>query len=127
VWTFDTVDTDEAVTNSYHVSIDITLPMPNDEFAIDVIRGDACTDTPTGASTGITSYDWCVNGRGADGLSGEIPCANDGSQPVHCNNNSTKFFVFVRRKLGAIGTCSPYNVVVTAAGGDPCDFTQRCE
>jgi hypothetical protein len=127
VWTFDSVDTDELTTNSYHLSIDITSPMPNDEFVIDVIHGDACTDTPSGGSTNITAYDWCVNGRGPDGLSGEIPCANDGTQPVHCNNNSSKYFVFVRRKLGVTGTCTQYNVVVTAAGGDPCDFAQKCE
>lgn len=127
VWTFDTVDTDEVTTNSYHLSIDFTAPMPNDEFVMDVIHGDACTDTPSGNATNITSYDWCVNGTGPDGLSGEIPCANDGSQPVHCNNNSSKYFVRVRRKLGATGTCTQYSVVVTAMGGDPCDFTQKCE
>jgi hypothetical protein len=127
VWTFDTVDIPEINTNSYHLKIDLTAPMPNDEFIIDVIHGDACTDTPSGKSTGITNYSWCVNGRGPDGLSGEIPCANDGSQPVHCNDNSSKYFVFVRRKLGATGTCTQYNVVVTATSADPCDFTQKCE
>jgi hypothetical protein len=127
VWTFDTVDTDELTTNSYHVSINFTSPMPNEEFVMDVIHGDACTDTPSGNSTNITSYTWCVDGRGADGTSGEIPCANDGTQPVHCNNNSSKYFVIVRRKLGATGTCSQYNVSITAAGGTACDFTQKCE
>jgi hypothetical protein len=127
VWTFDTVDTDEGTTNSYHLSINITSPMPNDEFVMDVIKGDACTDTPTGNLTNLTSYTWCVDGRGPDGLSGEVPCANDGSQPVHCNNYSLKYFVIVRRKLGATGTCTPYNVAITAFGGGPCDFTQKCE
>lgn len=127
VWTFDTVDTDEATTNSYHLSINFTSPMPNDEFVMDVIHGDACVDAPAGNSTNITSYSWCVDGRGADGLSGEIPCANDGSQPVHCNNNSSKYFVFVRRKPGVTGSCTQYNLVITAFGGDPCDFTQKCE
>lgn len=127
VWTFDAVDTNEVTTNSFNLRINFTSPMPNDEFVFDVIKGDACTDTPTGNSTNITSYGWCVNGRGPDGLSGEAPCANDGSQPVHCNNYSSKYFVIVRRKLGATGTCTQYNVAITAAGGDPCDFTQKCE
>ncbi|MDI1445914.1 hypothetical protein [Polyangium sp. 6x1] len=127
VWSFDTVDTNEVTTNSYHVSIDFVAPTPNDEFVIDVIRGDACTDTPTGGGAGITSYDWCVDGKSADGLSGEVPCANDGSQPVHCNNNSTKYFVRVYRKLGAQGSCTQYSLLVTAKGGDPCDFTQKCQ
>jgi len=127
VWTFDAVDTPEANTNSFHVKIDLTAPMPNDEFQFDVIHGDACTDTPAGNSTGITNYTWCVNGRGPDGLSGEVPCANDGSQPVHCNDNSSKYFVLVRRKSGAAATCTQYNVVVTATSADACDFTQKCE
>lgn len=127
VWTFNTVDNDELTTNSYHVSINFTAPMPNDEFVIDVIRGDTCIDTPTGSTTNVTSYTWCVDGRGEDGLSGEVPCANDGSQPVHCNNNTKRYFVFVRRKPGVTGTCTGYNVAVTAFGGAACDFTQKCE
>lgn len=127
VWSFDTVDTDEVTTNSYHVSIDLVAPMPNDEFVIDVIRGDACTDTPTGGAVGITSYDWCVDGKSADGLEGEATCANNGWAPVHCNNNSTKYYVRVHRKLGATGTCTQYSLLVTAKGGDPCDFTQKCQ
>jgi hypothetical protein len=86
-----------------------------------------CTDMPTGGATGITAYDWCVDGKSADGTAGEIPCANDGSQPVHCNDNSSGYYVRVRRKLGAMGTCNPYSIVVTAAGGDACDFTTQCQ
>ncbi|MRG96542.1 hypothetical protein [Polyangium spumosum] len=128
VWSFDTVDTAEGnVTNSYHVSIDFVSPTPNDEFVIDVIRGDACTDTPAGGGVGITSYDWCVDGKSADGLQGEAPCSNTGAQPTHCNDNSTKYYVRVYRKLGAQGTCTQYSLLVTAAGGDPCDFTQKCQ
>ncbi len=127
VWFFAANDTDEMTTNSYHVSIDFTAPMPNDEFLMDVIRGNMCTDMPTGGAAGITAYDWCVDGKSADGTAGEIPCANDGSQPVHCNDNSSGYYVRVRRKLGAMGTCNPYSIVVTAAGGDACDFTTQCQ
>ena len=127
VWTFDTVDTDEVTMNTYHVSVDFVSPMPNDEFVIDVIRGDACTDTPTGGGVAITAYDWCVDGKSADGLEGEGTCANNGWLPVHCNNNSAKYFVRVYRKLGAMGTCTQYSLQVTAKGGDPCDFTQKCQ
>lgn len=127
VWVIDTSDTDELTTNSYHVSIDFAAPMPNDEFLMDIVRGDACTDAPSGNASGITSYDWCVDGKSADGLEGEGQCANDGSLPVHCNDNSSKYFVRVRRKLGASGTCNTYSIVVTGRGGDPCDFTQKCQ
>ncbi len=127
VWTFDSIDVDEVTTNSYHLSIDFVAPMPNDEFVVDVIRGDACTDNPAGNASGITSYSWCVDGKSADGLSGEVPCADNGGQSTHCEDHSTKYFVRVRRKLGAMGTCTQYNLTVTGRGGDPCDFTQKCE
>lgn len=127
VWTFDVVDIPEINTNSLHVKIDLTAPVPSNEFKFDVIRGGACTDTPSGNSVGITNYSWCVNGRAADGMSGEAPCASNGSQPVHCNDHSSKYFVLVRRALGETGTCSQYNIVVTGTSADACDFTQKCE
>lgn len=124
VWTFNAVDADEVTTNSYHVSIDLLPEQGSEDIALDVIRGATCSDAPMGAGAGITSYDWCVDGKSADGLSGEVPCAYDG--PVHCNNNSSKYFVRVYRKPGAPSVCLPYKVQVSAKGGDPCDFTAKC-
>jgi len=121
-WQFQTVDTDEVTTNSYHVSIDFTSPMPNNEFQFDVIRGDVCSDAPTGPGTTLTSYDWCVDGT--NGTEGEGVCSPTG--PVHCNNNSSKYYLRVFRKMGATGTCTQYTIHVTAQGGDPCDFATKC-
>jgi hypothetical protein len=125
VWAFDAVDVDEGTTNSYHVSIDLQGGEAIDTVLIDVIRGDACSDAPGGAAVGITSYDWCVDGKSADGTAGEAPCAPTG--PVHCNDNSAKYFVRVYRKAGAPAACTPYKVQVSAKGGDPCDFTKQCQ
>ena len=124
VWTIQTVDTDEGTTNSYHVSIDVVSDVGSEAFLVDVIRGDACSDAPSGGAVGITSYDWCVDGKSADGLAGESPCAIDG--PVHCNDNSTKYFIRVYRKPGAPAACAGYKIAVSAKGGDPCDFAQQC-
>ncbi|MEP7124183.1 MAG: hypothetical protein ABJE95_24870 [Byssovorax sp.] len=125
-WTFSTVDTDEMTTNSYHVSIDFTAPTPNTEFRIDVIRGGTCSDVPTGPSTALVSYDWCVDGTGPAG-SGELACSNvDPGPGPHCNDNSSVYFVRVYRKPGAVGTCTPYALKATAKGGDACDFTKQC-
>lgn len=124
VWTFDTVDVPEGLTNSYHVSIDVVPDEGSENVLIDVIRGDACSDAPSGGGSAITAYDWCVNGKSADGLSGEAPC--DPTGPVHCNDNSAKYFVRVYRKPGSPGTCLPYKIQVSAVGGDPCDFDQKC-
>lgn len=124
VWTFDTVDTPEGTTNSYHVSIDVVEGEGSGDVLVDVIRGDACMDAPSGPAAGIVSYDWCVDGKSADGMAGEAPCAPDGV--VHCNDNSAKYFVRVYRKPGAPGTCLSYKIQVSAKGGDPCDFTNQC-
>ncbi|HZF47105.1 MAG TPA: hypothetical protein VE093_00570 [Polyangiaceae bacterium] len=128
VYVFTTVDTAEVNTNSYHVSIDLTSPAPNTEFLLDVTRGPMCSDAPSGPSSGITSYDWCVNGSamGPNGAAmGEAPCGPQAA--VHCNDNTSVYYVRVTRKAGETGTCSPYTVTVTAAGGDACDFASTCQ
>lgn len=126
MWLVDTTDIDEVSTNSYHVSIAFTKPVPNAEFQMDVIRGDACSDAPSGPSAGITAYDWCVN---ADDFSvmppkGELTCGPE-IGINNCNDHSSKYFIRVYRKLGAQGTCTKYQITVTASGGE-CDLTQSC-
>ncbi|AKT41837.1 hypothetical protein [Chondromyces crocatus] len=121
-WIVETVDTPQGNTNTYHVSIDFTAPMPNNEFVVDVMRGNVCSETPTGPSAGITSYDWCVDG--SSGNQGEINCGP--TAPVHCNNHSSRYYLRVSRRPGVTGTCTPYALTVTARGGDQCDFTQKC-
>jgi hypothetical protein len=122
-WMFTTVDTDELTTNSYHVSIDFTGPTPNAEFLMDVIRGATCTDVPSGASTALIAYDWCVDGTGPN--AGEKPCGNNAGMS-HCNDNSSVYFVRVYRKPGVMKTCTPYAITATAQGGDACDFATQC-
>jgi len=122
VWSFDSLDTAEAGTNSYHVNI-VFSSNPGDEFLMDVIRGDNCQDAPTGAGVGITSYDWCVNGQ--SGTKGEAPCGNQANMQ-HCNDNSSKYFLRVYRNPAATQTCSPYVITVTGGGGT-CDFAQTCQ
>lgn len=127
VYMVTTVDTAEALTNSYHVSIDITSPSPNTEFLLDVTRGNTCTDAPSGPSSGIVAYDWCVDGTamGPNGAMGEAPCGPQAA--VHCADHTSNYYVRVTRKAGETGTCTPYTVTITAKGGDPCDFTQACQ
>lgn len=123
-WTFDSVDVDEGTTNSYHVNITFTGPTPNNEFLMDVMRGDPCSDTPTGPSTAITSYDFCVNATdGASPPTGESVCGPQGAN--HCNNYSTKYYVRVYRRAGATGSCTAYTLTVSGGGGT-CDLTQKC-
>jgi hypothetical protein len=123
VYTFQASDTPEGnVTNSYHVAISFTAPATNTEFVMDVIRGGACSDTPTGAGTSITSYDWCVAGSAA-GPIGEAGCGDTAA--VHCGNHSIQYWLRVYRAVGATPTCTPYQITI-AGGGGTCDFSQQC-
>jgi hypothetical protein len=120
-YTFNTTDTNETTTNSYHVASSFSGPSPNTEFVMDVIRGATCDDAPTGAGTNITSYDWCVNASNA--TLGEAPC---GPAAVHhCGSHGSTYYVRVYRAAGVTGTCTPYQITVTGGGGT-CDLTQTC-
>src|SRR5262249_1173866 len=134
VYQFDTTDTAEASTNSYAVEIKFTAPATNNEFVMDVIRGSTCSDTPTGAGTNITSYDWGVNG--SSGGVGEAPCgptaANHCGGTPTCNDStvcpdhSSRYYVRVYRKGGGTATCDAYTLDVTAHSTTACDFTSSC-
>jgi hypothetical protein len=120
-WKFTAKDTLEAGTNSYHVAVDFTAPAVNDEFVFDVMRG-ACSATPSGPGTSVTSYDWCVDGMSADSTKGQGTCT------APCKDFSTDYFIRVSRKAGATKTCTEYALKVTAKGGvgRPCDFASEC-
>jgi hypothetical protein len=135
VWSITTVDTDEMTTNSYHVKITFSQPATNTEFLMDVTRGDPCTDAPSGPTANITAYDWCVNGT-ASATVGEASCGPEAA--VHCGgvpgpdsppppagDHSATYYVRVHRAPGVAGTCTPYQITATAAGGE-CDFSQMC-
>jgi hypothetical protein len=125
-WRFDTVDSNETTTNSYHVQIKFTAPASNAEFEFDVIRGGTCA-TPDAKHFGLATYDWCVDGTGTVGgkTVGEKSCG--ATAPIHCGPHTKPYLVRVRRKSGATATCSEYTLTVTAKGGGACDFTQACD
>lgn len=125
-WRFDTVDSNETSTNSYHIRIEFTAPASNSEFVFDVIRGAKC-GTPDAKHSGLTSYDWCVDGTGTVGgkTVGEKSCG--ATAPIHCGPHSKPYLLRVKRATGATGTCTQYNLKVTAKGGAACDFTQACD
>ncbi|MCA9634238.1 MAG: hypothetical protein KC766_41620 [Myxococcales bacterium] len=125
-YTFDTVDTDEGTTNSYHIQVDFSAPSPNNEFQFDIVRGDSC-GTPAANHTGLTSYTWCVDGTGTGPLGETIGEETCGPQDArHCGPHGKKYFLKVSRKTGASPTCDKYTLVVTAKGSFNCDFAQKC-
>ena len=126
-WKFDTVDSDEGTTNSYHIKVSFSAPTTNDEFVFDIVRGDPCTDTPDAKHTSLTSYDWCVDGSGTVGgkTVGEKTCGT--TAPIHCGPHSKPYYMRVKRKTGATRSCTQYTLTVTAKGTMTCDFTQACD
>jgi hypothetical protein len=121
----ETTDTDEVTTNSYHIKIVFTAPVPtNDEFVFDVIRGGVC-GIPQAKHSGLTSYDWCVDGTGTNAAGqpiGEQVCSATG--PIHCGPHTKPYAIRVRRKPGSSGTCGDYTLTITGKGGGACDFSQ---
>jgi hypothetical protein len=125
-WTFDSVDSDEGTTNSYHIRIVFSAPAANDEFVFDVIRGDACA-TPDANHSNLKEYDWCVDGQGtvAGKAIGEKVCGPTAA--IQCGPHTKKYLVRVRRKAGVAGTCTSYTLTVTAKGSGNCDFSKACD
>lgn len=122
-WKFTAKDAAEADTNSFHVAIDFTAPANNSEFVFDVMRGvGECKPAPSGPSTSLTSFDWCVDGMSGDGTKGQGTCTSP------CKDFSSDYFIRVTRKAGATKTCTEYKLKVTAKGGlgRPCDFAANC-
>jgi hypothetical protein len=109
-------------TNPYHVSITFTQPTTNTEFVMDVIRGATCSDAPVGATTDVTSYDWCVDATSA--TAGEAPC---GPTAVHhCTDESSDYYIRVYRAAGVTPTCTTYELTVSGNSAAVCDLTQSC-
>lgn len=119
---FDASDVAETTTNSYHLSIHLTAPSPNNEFVFDVIRGSNCSGT---AHSAFTDYDWCVDFT--SGTLGEAVCSADGD--VHCGDHTSHYFVRVYRKAGATATCTQYKLSIQGAGASStaCGASDTCD
>jgi hypothetical protein len=128
-YSFETLDSDEVTTNSYHVSIVFTSPAGvNDEFSFDVLRGGACGSGDARHSD-LKTYDWCVDDAGTlgDVPIGEAIC---GTATAPCGNHSKPYLLRVHRDpqfAYSAGTCATYTLSITAKGSGQCDFTGNCD
>ena len=122
-YSFEVIDDPENNTNSYHVDIQFVQPSGNQEFVFDIIRGGSCPAAGVDAAhSGLTSYNWCVNGD--DGALGEATCSATGAKT--CGPHSSIYYLAVKRKAGVAGTCREYVINVKGNGG-ACDFTNACD
>ena len=99
-------------TNQYHVQVSFDMN-PNNEFVFQVIRGADCAKQAMAPT--LTTYDWCVNWKGADG-SGESPCG-DMTGLNTCANHSAPYKIGVSRAKGATSSCAQYVLNIQAAAG----------
>lgn len=130
-YAFDSFDTASKTalsgTTSYHVSIRAQLPLPNNEFIFDVIRGSECA---AAANSGLLAYDWCADFT--DGDKGQLACGTQVGRP-HCGGNSSRYYVRVYRDPAvpeSNHTCRTFKLTVSAKGspGDEygCDGASQC-
>jgi hypothetical protein len=102
------------------------MPTTNNEFLMDVEQGTICSDTPSGAATSITSYDWCVDGQSSTmvdgGPVGEAPCG--AAVTNHCTDHSGSYYIRVRRSPSATATCDPWQITISVDAGACGTFTQ---
>jgi hypothetical protein len=99
-------------TNQYHVQVTFDMN-PSNEFVFQIIRGGDCSKQATAPT--LTSYDWCVSWKGADG-SGESPCGDMAGLNT-CADHSAPYKIGVSRAKGATPSCSQYVLNIQAAAG----------
>jgi len=123
--------------SSYHVSIRIEEPSPNNEFLFEVIRGASCAGQKF---SGLTAYDWCSDFTGTrDGQKvGHGDCSpRPPSSPApaanHCSRGAAApYYVRVYRNPDLptdANTCRTFKLSVQASGsrGDfDCNATSVC-
>ncbi len=102
---FRGIDSSDASCDKFHVRAVLT-DNPGDAFVVDVWRG-SCTGEQV--CSGGTDMQWYTN-FSAGGV-GECPCGPTSTN--RCNDNSSDFFVRVRRKDGLPLTCDNYTLEVS--------------
>jgi hypothetical protein len=110
---FRGVDAPDSACDNYHVRV-LFLENPGDAFELTVFRGScdmaACSDM------GFTDYNWATDFRQTIGgrLTGECPCYAAGTAPRAdvslCTDDTTSYFVRVRRRAGAAVGCQSYSI-----------------
>ena len=110
--------------STYHFSIRIDEPSPNNEFLFEVIRG-SCSGTKY---SGLTAYDWCTDFSGTRGGQsvghGSCTRPTESYPPVlsdHCSRGSaSSYYIRVYRNPSldpSLYTCRMYKLTVQASGG----------
>jgi len=113
VWyRFTAQDTADTACDNFHVRAQFQNN-PDGAFAMRVTRG-ACSNPPEGGGD-YTDYSWATDFRSTISgvLTGECPCTSSGSPMTNistCNDNTTVYFVAVKRVPGSTLTCDSFTL-----------------
>ncbi len=113
---FRAIDTPDTACDNYHVRVLFTAN-PSDTFEFTVFRG-TC-DTIECADSGFTDYEWATDLRQdvMGTLTGQCPCTAPGATGVTdvsiCEDDSSDYFIRVRRRAGSMLACDSYTIEVS--------------
>lgn len=120
VWyRFRAVDLLDTSCDNFHVRVRLA-ENPGDVFEMGVSRGScgAAAECPS-PETPLNDYEWATDLRADIGgrLTGECPCTAAGVAPVAdqstCTDNTTVFYVSVRRRPGSALSCDSYAIEIS--------------
>lgn len=114
---FEGTDMADTACDNYHVRVLFT-DNPDDTFEFTVFRG-SCTAEAACGDSGFTDYEWATDFRSTimGTLAGQCPCTAAGAalQPDRsvCENDTSTYFIRVRRRAGSTLACDPYTIEVS--------------
>ena len=117
VWyRFHATDVADTTCDHYNVHVALTVN-PGNVFEFLVLRGSCgamtvCTDCTGASCTDFTDYRFAIDTN--SGMTGQCPCTTTPSTTVNnCDDDSSDYFVRVRRHTGTTLACDDYTLVVT--------------
>ena len=109
-------DAADTACDNYHVRVLFTSN-PSDTFEFTVFRG-AC-DSVGCDDSGFTDYEWATDFRQdiMGTLTGQCPCTAAAAAPMAdvsaCEDDSSDYFIRVRRRAGSVLACDSYTIEVS--------------
>ena len=113
---FRGTDSADTACDNYHVRVQFTAN-PADTFEFTVFRG-TC-ETVGCDDAGFTDYEWATDLRATvmGTLSGQCPCTAAAAAPATdvsvCEDDSSDYFVRVRRRAGSTLSCDSYTLEIS--------------
>ncbi len=110
-YSFRAVDVADTTCDEFHVRVRV-LQNPNDAFEVSVYRGICAA---MGCGEGISDYRWATDFGAVN--AGQCPCWASPAPAMtgvsHCSDDSSRFYIRVRRRAAAALSCDGYRIEVS--------------